>query len=180
MKRVRKTQRRVWSRILHLTASVALIAILVLSGQIYFRWREVRTQDNCTKLRREIAKYDWDQNIAFAIAMAESKCDPNARGDEKMIFTGCFTDDVLDLDHPEPFAGHQEVPCSPQNPERQYGYSVGAFQVRILPGRTECDSFDLVRNVKCAYRVYEERGRSFTPWSVYLDGKYREFLSPQK
>lgn len=152
---------------------IAGIGFATWQGYEYFYSNPER---NCRLLAAEIDKYDWDRDIALAIAKAESKCDPRARGDTDLIFRGCYKDLNLDLTRPGSLKSYQKVPCSSEHPERDYGYSVGAFQVRILPGRLECDTYDLATNVKCAYRVYEERERSFTPWSVFTDGKYRDFL----
>ena len=105
--------------------------------------------NDCTKVIREIEKYDWDTKVATALMKAESKCDINVRGDEDLIF---------------------------EENGSEYGYSVGVFQVRILPGREDCDTFDLETNVRCAYNIYTDRGRDFSDWSMFLNGKYREYL----
>ena len=105
--------------------------------------------NNCNKIIKEIEKYDWDTKVAPAVMKAESKCDVNAKGDEDLAYT--------------------------EN-DREYGYSVGAFQVRILPGREECDTYDLEKNVECAYNIYVAKGRDFTDWSMYLNGKYLDYL----
>lgn len=159
----------------------ALVVIALLGYGINFAFQEffVKTeQRNCARLLNEIKKYDWDHDTAFAIARAESKCNPGARGDEKLIFKGCYRDLETNLDAKEPFKNHEEYACK-DSEKRDFGYSVGAFQIRILPGRLKCDTYDLATNVKCAYKVYQEKNNSFTPWSVYLDGKYQEFL-PKK
>ena len=62
---------------------------------------------DCGKVVREIEKYDWDVKLATAVMKAESKCDINVKGDTDLVF---------------------------EENGREYGYSVGVFQVRILPG----------------------------------------------
>ncbi len=105
--------------------------------------------NDCDKVVAEIEKYDWDTKLATAVMKAESKCDINTKGDTDLIF---------------------------EENGREYGYSVGAFQVRILPGREDCDTFDLETNVRCAYNIYVKAEREFTDWSMYNNGKYREYL----
>ena len=105
--------------------------------------------ENCGEVREEVDKYDWDREVALAIAKAESKCDTNARGDTELVF-------------------HENG--------REYGYSVGVFQVRILPGREECDTFDLSTNVKCAYDLYLKAERKFEDWTMYLNGNYKNYM----
>ncbi|MBQ6130568.1 hypothetical protein IJI72_02700 [Candidatus Saccharibacteria bacterium] len=105
--------------------------------------------NDCDKVVAEIEKYDWDTKVATAVMKAETKCDINAKGDTDLVF---------------------------EENGRQYGYSVGAFQVRILPGREECDTYDLETNVRCSYEIYVKAGREFTDWSMYLNGKYHEYL----
>ena len=105
--------------------------------------------NDCDKVVAEIEKYDWDAKLATAVMKAESKCDANAKGDAEFVF---------------------------MENGREYGYSVGAFQVQILPGREECDTFDLATNVRCAYNIYVKAEREFTDWSMFVNGKYKEYL----
>lgn len=107
------------------------------------------TLKDCEMLKKEVFKYDWDREVAFAVAKAESKCDNFAKGDTDLIY---------------------------KENDREYGYSVGAFQVRILPGREECDTFDLETNVKCAYKIYMDAGRKFDDWSMYINGNYKNYM----
>lgn len=95
-----------------------------------------------------MSKYDWDIETAMAVAKAESNCYQEALGDTSLVYM--------------------------QN-GREYGYSKGVFQIRILPGRENCDTYDLVTNVSCAYKIYSYRG-NFTPWSAYNNGSYLKFL----
>ena len=82
-----------------------------------------------------------------AIAEAESHCRVTATGDTSLTYK--------------------------QN-GRVYGYSVSAFQVRILPGREHCDRHDLATNVACAHAIWRSQG--YKAWSVYTNGKYKEYL----
>ena len=83
----------------------------------------------------------------LAIAKAESGCRSNARGDGHLTYT--------------------------QN-SRTYGYSLGLFQVRILPGREHCDTNEVQVNVRCAYNIY--KGQGLSAWSVYSNGAYKKHL----
>lgn len=100
-------------------------------------------------MRQEASKYDWDVNIVTAISEAESHCRVDAKGDTTLTYE--------------------------QN-GRIYGYSVSAMQVRILPGREPCDSYDLEVNMRCAYTIYLNSGSSFTPWTKYLNGEYLNYM----
>lgn len=84
----------------------------------------------------------------MAVAKAESNCRQEALGDTSLVYM--------------------------QN-GREYGYSKGVFQIRILPGREYCDTYDLVTNVSCAYKIYSDRG-NFTPWSAYNNGSYLKHM----
>ena len=118
---------------------------------------------DCSRVESEVNKYDWDRELALAVAKAESGCDANAHGDEDITFSDCAPEYA---DNSETCAEHQQ----------KYGYSVGVFQVRILPGRETCDNYDTTINVKCAYQIYADAGRSFEPWSGYTTGKYKGYL----
>ncbi len=102
----------------------------------------------CELVRQEVSKYSgWDVNTMTAIATAESHCRVDATGDTTITY---------------------------QQNGRTYGYSLSVFQVRILPGREQCDVHDLVVNVQCAHSVWQSQG--YRAWSVYTNGKYRQFL----
>lgn len=107
------------------------------------------TLENCDDAIKEIEKYDWDTEIATAIMKAESKCDADSKGDTDMVF---------------------------QEKNREYGYSVGLFQIRILPGREDCDTYDIEKNVACAYKLYSENNNDWTDWSMYENGKYKDYM----
>lgn len=104
----------------------------------------------CEAVRAEAKKYSgWDANIITAIAQGESGCRYNATGDGHLTYK--------------------------QN-GRTYGYSVSVLQVRILPGREHCDSHDIKVNVKCAHEIFKNAGSSYSPWTVYNKGIFRQFL----
>ena len=107
------------------------------------------TLENCDDAINEIKKYDWDTGIAIAVMKAESKCDQYSKGDLNMVF---------------------------EEKGREYGYSVGLFQIRILPGREDCDTFDIEKNVACAYKLYKENNEPWADWSMYKDGKYKDYM----
>lgn len=107
------------------------------------------TLKNCDEAIEEIEKYDWDTGIATAIMKAESKCDPNSKGDLNLVF---------------------------KEKDREYGYSVGLFQIRILPGREDCDTFEIQKNVACAYDLYKANNDTWTDWSMFNDGKYKDYM----
>jgi hypothetical protein len=96
---------------------------------------------------QEASKYNWNAHTMVAIAKAESGCRVSATGDTDLEFEQ---------------NGHI------------YGYSVSAFQIRILPGREACDSHDLQINVKCAYMIYKTQG--LDAWSTVINGKYKTYL----
>ena len=79
-----------------------------------------------------------------AIAKAESGCRADAKGDTNLTFE--------------------------QN-GRIYGYSIGALQVRILPGREWCETGDYY---ECAHIIWQ--GQWYRAWSVYTSGRYLQFL----
>lgn len=102
----------------------------------------------CDLVRSEVSKYsDWDIDTMVAISRAESSCRLDAKGDTNITYS---------------------------HNGRIYGYSLGVFQIRILPGREYCDTYDLATNVKCAHNVWKSQG--LKAWSVYKSGKYKRFL----
>ena len=54
---------------------------------------------------------------------------------------------------------------------RTYGYSIGALQVRILPGREWCETGDYY---ECAHTIWA--GQGYNAWSVFTSGKYLEYM----
>lgn len=79
-----------------------------------------------------------------AISKAESHCRTDAVGDKTLTFT---------------------------KNGRTYGYSIGALQVRILPGREWCETGDYY---ECAHNIWKSQG--YRAWSVYTNKRYLEYL----
>lgn len=104
--------------------------------------------EGCEAVRAEVQKYgDWNHSIMVAISKAESGCRSNARGDNHLTFT---------------------------KNGRTYGYSLGLFQVRILPGRERCDTYDVQANVRCAHDIFQ--GQGYNAWSVFKNGAYKRHM----
>lgn len=102
----------------------------------------------CDAVRAEVAKYNgWDVATITAIAQAESSCRVDALGDTALKYS--------------------------QN-GREYGYSVGVLQVRILPGREHCEGFNLETNVACAHKIWQSQG--YKAWTCFTNGKYLRFM----
>lgn len=96
----------------------------------------------------EIKRYAWDFRVARAVAMAESRLNPSARGDTHLTY---FQNGI------------------------RYGDSWGCFQVRYLPGRPTPDQLtDPAQNVKYAYQLYQANG--WSPWTMFKNGGYRSHL----
>ncbi|MBQ6570944.1 hypothetical protein IJI02_01205 [Candidatus Saccharibacteria bacterium] len=137
---------------------LATFVVVVLGVEAVYHWDYLATGrilppqitlENCEEIKTEVWKYDWDRELALAVAKAESKCDTQAKGDTDLVF---------------------------MENGREYGYSVGAFQIRILPGREKCDTYDVEKNVKCAYDLYFDAGKNFNDWSMYLNGSYKNYM----
>ena len=79
-----------------------------------------------------------------AISEAESHCRADAKGDMNITYE--------------------------QN-GRTYGYSIGALQVRILPGREWIEAGDYYEG---AHQIWLSQG--YNAWSVYNNGSYLQFL----
>lgn len=114
---------------------------------------------NCEAVKLEATKYTgWDPSIIAAISEAESlyegvSCNVKAKGDNHLTY---------------------------QQNGRTYGYSVSVMQVRILPGREDCDKYDLVVSIKCAHDIYISQraitGNGYTAWTQYNNGEYLRYL----
>ena len=99
----------------------------------------------CGKVRQNVARWaDWDVAVMVAIAQAESNCREDALGDTSLTYS--------------------------QN-GRNYGYSVGPLQVRILPGREWCETGDYY---DCAHNIWKSQG--YKAWSVYTNGRYWQYM----
>ena len=68
--------------------------------------------------------------------------------------------------------------------QKQNEYSIGLLQINVQAhadklarrGWTEEDLRDPVKNAIIAIEVYKEAGNSFSPWSAYTNGMYKQFL----
>ena len=80
-----------------------------------------------------------------AISQAESHCNMDAVGDKTLTY---------------------------QQNGRTYGYSIGALQVRILPGREHCEQSE--NYWQCAHTIWQSQG--YRAWSVWSSGKYKQYL----
>jgi hypothetical protein len=89
-----------------------------------------------------------DLVTAVAIAYAESSGNPNAVGDQSLA------------------------------PER--GPSIGLWQINIgskaHPDLAEWNLTDPLTNARAAFRVYQDAGNSFRPWSTFTSTRYQAFL----
>lgn len=111
----------------------------------------------CEAVRAAVKKYsDWDANVMTAVSHAESthtvngvvvECDVNATGDGGLTY---------------------------QENGRTYGYSMSVLQVRILPGRENCDVHDLAVNIDCAHNIWLHQG--YSAWTMYTNGSYQKYL----
>lgn len=108
----------------------------------------------CQKVEAEIAKYGgWDVNTVQAIAQAENRaCNP-----KKHNLTATETHRRAD----------GSVICVG---------SYGALQVGCLHFHKGENRDNLKTQVKVAHRVWVEAKGSYTPWTMYKNGTYQEFL----
>ena len=89
-----------------------------------------------------------EADVAIAIAKAESGLNPNAKGDTHIEFV---RDGVT------------------------MGHSCGLFQIRVLPGRPDCETLkDPEYNVKYAKKMFDQSG--WRPWSAFNNGSFKRFL----
>ena len=80
-----------------------------------------------------------------AISQAESHCNMDAVGDKTLTY---------------------------QQNGRTYGYSIGALQVRILPGREHCEKSE--NYWQCAHNIWKTQG--YRAWSCFTNNRYKDFL----
>lgn len=107
---------------------------------------EVESPSEVVRMIEE--KFPEEPKLAVAIAKAES---------------GLRTDAVGD--------GHIEF----VNEGKVMGHSCGLFQVRVLPGRPDCETLkDPARNLEFARKLYEKSG--WKPWSAYTNQSYLKHL----
>lgn len=89
-----------------------------------------------------------DPNTAAAIALAESSGNPRAYNPEKAAGT---------------LPGHG---------------SYGLWQIYLTahPEDAMGDLYDPQTNAAAAFKLYQDAGQKFTPWSTFNNGAYREHL----
>lgn len=55
------------------------------------------------------------------------------------------------------------------------GHSCGLFQVRVLPGRPDCETLkDARTNIAFARKLWEKSG--WSPWSAWKNGSFKKFM----
>lgn len=108
----------------------------------------------CQDVQAAIAEYsDWDANTVQAIAQAENRgCDPK-RHNETASETHRRADG--------------SVICVG---------SYGVLQVGCLHFQKGEDRDNLKTQVAVAHRVWVESNGSYTPWTMYKNGTYQQFL----
>ena len=97
-------------------------------------------------MRTRVSQWDdWNIDIMVAISQAESHCNMDTVGDKNLTY---------------------------QKNGRTYGYSIGALQVRILPGREHCEQLE--NYWQCAHDIWKSQG--YRAWSVYKSNKYLQYM----
>lgn len=106
------------------------------------------SSDNTAIVALITKEFGDEARTAIAIAKAESHLNPNAKGDTHIE----FTKDGITM-----------------------GHSCGVFQIRVLPGRPDCETLkDAEFNIKYAKEMFDRSG--FTPWSAYKNGAYLKYM----
>ena len=89
-----------------------------------------------------------DAKVAIAVARAESGLNPETKGDTHIEF---------------------------ERDGKIMGHSCGLFQIRVLPGRPDCETLkDPKFNIEYAKKLFDRSG--FQPWSAYKNGSYLKFM----
>ena len=100
----------------------------------------------CDYVRAQVSQWDdWDVDTMVAISQGESNCSMERVGDTHLTW---------------------------EQDGREYGYSVGALQVRILPGREHCEASE--NYWQCAHNIW--LGQSYQAWTCYWNGDYLKYL----
>lgn len=76
--------------------------------------------------------------------------------------------------------GYEKAVGGPNQGEgpAQYSYDFGLWQINgFWHNPTDAQKFVGAENAKMAFKIYTDRGNSFTPWSVYNSGSYLKRLS---
>ena len=62
-------------------------------------------------------------------------------------------------------------------PQGKGSYGLWQIYLNAHPEFEGLDLYDPLTNAKAAYRIYQDAGYSFRPWSTYLSGAYTAHLS---
>lgn len=107
-----------------------------------------KTKDQLIQLAQNAGFSADDSSIAAAIAMAESGGNPHAY-------------------NPETAAG---------NPPGQGSFGLWQINLRRHPEFFNVNLYDPTANANAAFSVFTNAGNSFSPWSTYTSGAYKEYL----
>lgn len=116
------------------------------------------SREEIVEILRNAGIPEKDIPVMVAIAMAESKGDPNAIGDTNLV--NSKWDESIGLFQIR----------SLKNP----GQYSGADKLRVKE-----DLFDPIANAKAAYAI-SNQGKNWSPWTTYNEGTYKEFMPQTK
>lgn len=68
-----------------------------------------------------------------------------------------------------------DIPLEYWHEGKKIGHSCGIFQIRVLPGRPDCETLkDVDKNIEFARKLYDKSG--FYPWSNWKNQRYLKYL----
>ena len=68
-----------------------------------------------------------------------------------------------------------DIPLEYWHEGKKIGHSCGIFQIRVLPGRPNCETLkDADENIEFARKLYDKSG--FYPWSNWKNQRYLKYL----
>lgn len=68
-----------------------------------------------------------------------------------------------------------DIPLEYWHEGKKIGHSCGIFQIRVLPGRPDCETLkDVDKNIEFARKLYDKSG--FYPWSNWKNNAYLKHL----
>lgn len=107
-----------------------------------------RSDSSLEQLIRDTFRGTGQEDIAVAVAKAESGLNPQAVGDGHLTF---------------------------EKDGELMGMSCGVFQIRNLPGRPDCEEMkDPKKNVEYAKMMFDKAG--WNPWSAWKNNSYQTYL----
>lgn len=123
---------------------------------------EILSKEEIIEALKKAGANDHQAKILYAIAHAESGSQINCHGDDYSPFYG------------QAVSNH---------PGWKWGESYGLFQIRTIQqksGTGDCRDRkaldnNLEKQAQCAWEI-SGHGKSYRPWSVYLNGKYKKYL----